>query len=168
MAADRHLLFGLLALQTGLIQQAQLVAGFHAWTCDKSRSLADHLIALGHLNAAQRAAVEALAALQMETHGDDVEKSLAAVPAAKATRQSLANLGDSDIEARLGHVGSDCGSTEHDGQVEAIKWLQKAIATGYRNGNELRLDSALDPLRSRPDFQLLLMDIAFPIDVFKK
>jgi hypothetical protein len=25
-AADRHLLFGLLALQTGLIQQAQLVA----------------------------------------------------------------------------------------------------------------------------------------------
>jgi hypothetical protein len=43
-AADRHLLFGLLALQTGLIQQAQLVAAFHAWTCDKSRSLADHLV----------------------------------------------------------------------------------------------------------------------------
>ena len=40
MAADRHLLFGLLALQTGVIQQAQLVAAFHAWTCDKSRSLA--------------------------------------------------------------------------------------------------------------------------------
>src|SRR5262245_31556606 len=52
--ADRDLLFGLLALQTGLIQQAQLVAAFHAWTCDKSRSLADHLTALGHLNAAQR------------------------------------------------------------------------------------------------------------------
>ena len=61
MAADRHLLFGLLALQTGLIQQAQLVAAFHAWTCDKGRSLADHLMALGHLNAPQRAAVEALA-----------------------------------------------------------------------------------------------------------
>ena len=42
MAADRHLLFGLLALQTGLIHQAQLVAAFQAWTCDKSRSLADH------------------------------------------------------------------------------------------------------------------------------
>jgi hypothetical protein len=26
------LLFGLLALQTGLINQAQLVAAFHAWT----------------------------------------------------------------------------------------------------------------------------------------
>jgi eukaryotic-like serine/threonine-protein kinase len=47
MAAERDLLFGLLALQNGLIQQAQLVAAFHAWTCDKSRSLADHLVALG-------------------------------------------------------------------------------------------------------------------------
>ena len=51
MAADtdRHLLFGLLALQNGLIQQAQLVAAFHAWTCDKARPLADHLVALGYL-----------------------------------------------------------------------------------------------------------------------
>ena len=106
MAADRHLLFGLLALQTGLIQQAQLVAAFHAWTCDKSRSLADHLVALGHLNSAQRAAVEALAALQMDTHGGDVEKSLAAMPAGRSTRESLANLGDADLEATLGRVGS--------------------------------------------------------------
>ena len=43
MAADRHLLFGLLALQNGLIEQAQLVAAFQAWTRDKSRPLADHL-----------------------------------------------------------------------------------------------------------------------------
>jgi serine/threonine-protein kinase len=106
MAADRHLLFGLLALQTGLIQQAQLVAAFHAWTCDKSRTLADHLVALGHLNAAQRAAVEALAALHVEAHGGDVERSLAAVPAGKPTRDDLASLGDPDIEAPLGHVGS--------------------------------------------------------------
>ena len=50
--AARDLLFGLLALQTGLINQGQLVAAFHAWTCDKSRSLADHLVALGHLGPA--------------------------------------------------------------------------------------------------------------------
>src|SRR5262249_28762526 len=34
MSADGHLLFGLLALQTGLIRQEQLVAAFHAWTGD--------------------------------------------------------------------------------------------------------------------------------------
>jgi eukaryotic-like serine/threonine-protein kinase len=60
-AADRHLLFGLLALQNGLINQAQLVAAFQAWTLDKPRALADHLVTLGHLNDAQRAVVEVMA-----------------------------------------------------------------------------------------------------------
>ena len=49
-AADRHLLFGLLALQNGLIDQGQLVAAFQAWTRDKARSLADHLVARGDLD----------------------------------------------------------------------------------------------------------------------
>src|SRR5262249_12982231 len=59
--ADRHFLVGLLALQVGLIDQVQLVSAFHAWTRDKARPLADHLQALGHLNAEQRGLVEALA-----------------------------------------------------------------------------------------------------------
>jgi eukaryotic-like serine/threonine-protein kinase len=49
MAADHHLLFGLLALQTGLIDQAALFAAFHAWTQDKGRTLADQFVALGYL-----------------------------------------------------------------------------------------------------------------------
>jgi eukaryotic-like serine/threonine-protein kinase len=110
MAADRHLLFGLLALQTGLIQQAQLVAAFHAWTCDKSRPLADHLVALGHLDAARRAAIEALAALHVDACAGDVDKSLAAFPAGRSTRESLARLADADIAASIGHLGRD--STE--------------------------------------------------------
>ena len=48
-AADRHLLFGLLALQTGIIDQGQLVAAFQAWTLDKMRNLADILVARGDL-----------------------------------------------------------------------------------------------------------------------
>src|SRR5215468_10885182 len=103
MAADRNLLFGLLALQNGLIQQAQLVSAFHAWTCDKARLLADHLVALGHLNEAQRAAVEALAALHVEKHGD-IERSLAAVPAGKSTRERLAALADPALDGTLAHV----------------------------------------------------------------
>ena len=55
-AADRHLLFGLLALQNGLINQGQLVAAFQAWTLDKSKSLADHLEARGDLTARQAGA----------------------------------------------------------------------------------------------------------------
>ena len=105
MVADRHLLFGLLALQNGLIQQAQLVAAFHAWTCDKSRTLADHLVALGHLNAAQRAAVEALAALHVEAHGGDVERSLAVLAVLPDVRDRLEVVPDLDLQASLLYLG---------------------------------------------------------------
>ena len=47
--AERNLLFGLLALQVGLIDQSKLVAAFQAWTLDKARSLANHFIARGDL-----------------------------------------------------------------------------------------------------------------------
>src|SRR5262249_3547324 len=89
---SRDRLFGLLALQNGLINQAQLVAAFQAWILDKARALADHLLALGHLNEAQRAVVEAMADLHVAKHGD-LPRSLAAIPADRSTHQSLAQLG---------------------------------------------------------------------------
>src|SRR5262249_32294719 len=105
LAADRNLLFGLLALQNGLINQVQLVAAFQAWTLDKARALADHLLALGHLNDSQRKVVDALAELHVAKHGD-VEHSLAALPVGRSTRESLAQLADPDIEGSLAQVGS--------------------------------------------------------------
>jgi hypothetical protein len=53
-AADRDLLFGLLALQNGLINQAQVVSAFQAWTLDKSRPLAEHLVSRGDLDLTSR------------------------------------------------------------------------------------------------------------------
>ncbi|HEY2154855.1 MAG TPA: serine/threonine-protein kinase, partial [Isosphaeraceae bacterium] len=133
MAADRDLLRGLLALQNGLIQQGQLVAAFHAWTSDKSRSLTDHLEALGHLGPAQRAVVEALADLHVRAHGDDVERSLAAVSAGKSTREELAGLGDPEIEATLNRIDSGHGSTE-EGMFDrtATYGVGTATADGQR------------------------------------
>src|SRR5262245_8674908 len=135
IAADRHLHFGLLALQNGLINQAQLVAAFQAWTLDKARDLAAHLIGLGHLNDAQRAAVEVMADLHVAKHGD-VERSLVAVPAGRSTRKSLARLGDPDIGATLGHVGSGHGSTE-DG--DADRTTSYAVGTATSDGQRFRV-----------------------------
>src|SRR5262249_18263286 len=81
LAADRNLLFGLLALQNGLINQVRLVAAFQAWTLDKGRALADHLVGRGDLDADDRSAVEALVSRHLKKHGGDAEKSLAAIPA---------------------------------------------------------------------------------------
>ena len=65
-AADRHLLFGLLALQNGLIDQGALVAAFQAWTRDRGVPLADHLQARGDLEADDRGALEALVARHLK------------------------------------------------------------------------------------------------------
>jgi hypothetical protein len=113
---SRDLLFGLLALQVGLIDQGQLVAAFQAWTRDKARSLADLLASRGDLDAEQRAGVEAMVALHLKKHGD-VEKSLAAVPAGKSTRERLAALADPVLEATLSHAGS--GPAPGDGDALA-------------------------------------------------
>ncbi len=43
-AADRQLIFELLALQNGLINQGQLLAGFQAWTLEKMSSLGFHAL----------------------------------------------------------------------------------------------------------------------------
>ena len=129
-AADRHLLLGLLALQNGLISQGQLVHAFQAWTLDKSQSLADHLEARGDLTGAKRALLQALADVHLEVHGGDVETSLAAVPADKSTRESLAELGDPEIEATLARLGS--GSTGPDPERTTTYDLGSASSDGQR------------------------------------
>jgi hypothetical protein len=130
MAADRNLLFGLLALQNGLIQQAQLVAAFHAWTCDKSRSLSDHLGERGDLDGDDRAAVEALVARHLKRHGDDIEQSLAALRAGKSAHEGLANFDDPDIQATLGHAASDNGCSELDHQ-RMLSWFYNEMGSMF-------------------------------------
>ncbi len=50
----------------------------------------------------------------------------------------------------------------------AIAALRRAVDRGYRNIDLIRTDPDLDPLRSRPDFQLLLLDLNFPADPFAR
>jgi hypothetical protein len=49
---------------------------------------------------------------------------------------------------------------------QAIEALSRAAGMGFRDAYKWRTDSALEPLRSRDDFQLLLMDMAFPPEPF--
>jgi hypothetical protein len=46
--------------------------------------------------------------------------------------------------------------------------LHKAVDMGYRNAIAFRTESALDPLRGRGDFRLLMMDLAFPAEAFAR
>ena len=111
---DRNLLFGLLALQNGLIDQGALFAAFAAWMRDKGRPLAEHLIDLGHLDAPRCAAVEAIAGLHVEALGGGPAKSLAVLAVGSSIRESLACASDPEVETTLGHIGSGQGSTYND------------------------------------------------------
>ena len=130
VAADRNLLFGLLALQNGLINQVQLVAAFQAWTLDKAHALADHLVCRGDLEADDRSAVEALVARHLKKHGDDPEKSLAALDLNRSTRESLAAAGGAQVEATLAHLGS--GSDLRNADRTASYVVGTATSDGQR------------------------------------
>ena len=47
-----------------------------------------------------------------------------------------------------------------------MRWLHRAVNGGFRYLMTLRAESDLDPLRSRADFRDLMMDLAFPDDLF--
>ena len=139
-AADRHLLFGLLALQNGLIDQGQLILAFQAWTRDKTRSLADQLVARGDLDADACAGLEAIVALHVKKHGD-VEKSLAAVPANHSTRASLADLGEPEIEATLARVARSKNgqATEADDDNDPDRTSTLSVGAATSDGQRFRL-----------------------------
>src|SRR5262249_25722210 len=65
----------------------------------------------------------------------------------------------------------DSGLSSAEGQAEAdraLHWLRQALAAGYRVAGLMQRDTDLDPLRSRPDSQLLMMDEAFPGEPFAR
>jgi len=105
VAADTDLLCGLLALQKGMIDQVQLVAAFQAWTRERARPLAEHLVALGHLDAAQRRAIEAIAAIYLDAEAGEVWQSLAAIRAGPPTHESLTAVGDPEFVQTLASDG---------------------------------------------------------------
>jgi serine/threonine-protein kinase len=138
LAANENLLFGLLALQNGLINQVQLVAAFQAWTLDRARGLAGHLVARGDLDAEQRAGVEAMVALHLKKHGGDTEKSLAAIPAGRATRESLGQIGDAVIHATLARLGI-AATRDDDADSDSDHTASYSVGTGTSEGQRFRV-----------------------------
>jgi serine/threonine-protein kinase len=66
-----------------------------------------------------------------------------------------------------GHDGSGISADDAHAEADAaMALLRRAAAMGYRSPDAHRTEDALDPLRDRDDFRLLMMDSAFPADAF--
>lgn len=103
--SDRDLLFGLVALQNGFIDQEMLIAAFRAWSTQKLRSLPEILEERSALSSTVRAALEALVAEHVRQHGGDPQRSLAALSSPDGTNAALQDLRDGDLAASLANVG---------------------------------------------------------------
>jgi hypothetical protein len=70
-AANRDLIFGLLALQNARVSRDQLVAVFGAWSAAPGRSMADLLVEQRAFTPPRRALLDALAAEHVAVHGGE-------------------------------------------------------------------------------------------------
>ncbi len=115
MAADiaKHLLFGMLAFQNGLIEEGELLEAVRKWLNDKQRPLEAYLLASSKLSAEDRALLQAMVERHIQDHDGDASISIASVQAFDTVREQLENLDDKDISKTLDDVAATVASTEH-------------------------------------------------------
>jgi tetratricopeptide (TPR) repeat protein/tRNA A-37 threonylcarbamoyl transferase component Bud32 len=111
-AADRNLLFGVLALQMDFIDRDALVQAMNAWVLDKHKPLGQILVAQHALAADEQAVLEALVQKHLQRHSNDPEKSLSAVASLGPLRHALELVADSDLHASLAHVPARGGEAD--------------------------------------------------------
>jgi serine/threonine-protein kinase len=100
-AADRNLLFGVLALQMDFVSRDDLVAAMHAWVLDKRRRLGDILRSQGRLAADEHALLDALVDKHLRRHDGDARQSLASLGRPVVPGEELRGIADPDLQASL-------------------------------------------------------------------
>jgi hypothetical protein len=64
------------------------------------------------------------------------------------------------IAGLAGRAGSGVSAAEGEAEAaKAMECLGRAVANGYRNANQFRIETALDPLRDRADFKKLMAEL---------
>jgi serine/threonine-protein kinase len=102
--ADRNLLLGILAVQMHFVSRDALIAGMHAWVLERAKPLDQILVEQHALTPEHCALLEALVQAHLRLHGDDPEKSLAALAVPTPLRQELHGLKDDDVQASLAQL----------------------------------------------------------------
>jgi hypothetical protein len=112
-AADRNLLFGILALQMDFISRDQLIAAMHAWVLAKARPLGPILVEQGALSPDEQSALDVVVARHLERHGNDPERSLAALGSTASTRHGLEGVADPEVQASLARAWATLAPTDY-------------------------------------------------------
>ena len=104
--ADRNLLFGILALQMDFISRDALVGAMHAWVLDKAKPMGQILREQGQLAEDEHALLDGLVRKHLEKHGNEPQRSLAALSSVGSVREDLRQVADANVQASLAHVSA--------------------------------------------------------------
>lgn len=102
--SDRNLLFGVFALDKGLVESQVLLDALDSGFSDSSQSLGELLVERKAIEAEDRERVESLVAQHLSRCGDSAEQSLAEFGWLDAAGTSLVGLADVDLKSALARV----------------------------------------------------------------
>jgi tetratricopeptide (TPR) repeat protein len=128
---------------------------------DATRGLAASYAGLGRCRVLAGKPVDAAEAFSRAVYVLEKARGLAS--------EDLAELAafHSLLASVAGHAESRLIAAPGQAEAEtALATLRQAVSMGYRDFARLRSDTDFDSLRVRPDFQLILMDLAMPEDPF--
>jgi PAS domain S-box-containing protein len=108
MDTDRNLLFGALALQTGMIDSRQFAESCKRWSAQPQKSFQEVLVELGWLTTADTPHLEYLQQRALDKHQGDPKATLSALPS--IIRRSLAVLEEFDMEGTVASSAAASGN----------------------------------------------------------
>src|SRR5438105_10391453 len=130
--SDRNMLFGILAQQMDFITRDALINAMHAWVQRKETPLGQILLEQKALTPDTHALLDAMVNKHLQMHGNDVERSLAAISSLAApVRKQFEQLADADVQASLVHIAKDRLSKEPTGATVSFG-AGKLSAEGLR------------------------------------
>ncbi len=98
---DRNLLFGVIALQMDFVSRDALLAAIHAWVLEQPKPLDQVLVERGALAEDERGLLEPLVGKHLEKHGDDAERSLAALTSMDWIKHDLQTVAEPDLNVTV-------------------------------------------------------------------
>jgi len=130
---DRNLLFGILALQMDFINRDALIQAMNAWVLNKTKPLGQILREQGALADDTHALLEALVKKHLALHGDNAEKSLAAVSSLGSVREDLKQIAEPDLQASLGHIAN------RPAEADPYRTVDPSVGTSTSSGLRFRV-----------------------------
>ena len=129
VSTDRNLLFGLIAMQNGLITREHLMTATGLWLQDKSQPMDQLLVSQEFITQQQHGLLSELVNMHLDKHEGDAERSLAAVDAISSVREELREFGDEEVEKTLGHIDQEREWSRGD---ETVLWTPPEKGQRFR------------------------------------